>query len=628
MAIKLQHLQPTSAKAVAGLECDVQPTNGQGTPAIKPSAVSAAVTVELHAQAGLGVSMEAAMRELGVKESHIRAALHRRAITGESTTDIMKASDYGFLSPEQIARVNARVDDMAYWPPGNIDLVMNIALKEAIPQLRQGLFRFEGFIPVAIADSDLLTVAVSEYQDSIQAQKAFTRFRVQYVIASQRTIQSIYRKYFADTAAQVDWAYQSLKTTPHDSEALPGLLRKLILSIIRHACYQGASDIGLQPMVGPTGGIIRLKRSGVGELFRYLEWDIFVRIMNYFLTESGKREIARSEPIESKLQFNDADREHFADIVDRYAFRVEIIPRSSQSQGDDAFYTVVIRVLDQQADAVDIDQLGFDADTREHLVHSAAMEYGLILVTGPTGSGKTTTLYALLNTIDPIERWLQTIENPIEYPKGTWMSYQTPAHIDEATASSRLLKGLLRNAPNVVLNGEVRDAEMADTLMTLANTGHLVFSTLHNNDAALAVTRLSDFGLDMSGVASILRAILAQRLIRVLCPHCKEPDQRLSTHQQLQEEWIQHLNPQPYRSGKGCLHCEHTAYRGRRMVYELLLINEDVRRLIESRASPSAIAAKGIDPTRTIRANGLRLVSQGLVDMDMVNTMAPRLGHS
>jgi type II secretory ATPase GspE/PulE/Tfp pilus assembly ATPase PilB-like protein len=183
-----------------------------------------------------------------------------------------------------------------------------------------------------------------------------------------------------------------------------------------------------------------------------------------------------------------------------------------------------VRLLDRQSNAAEFEALEFDSETSRKLKEYSQSKTGLVLVTGPTGSGKTTTLYAMIKQIDPTERWIQTIENPIEYRHGLWFQYEVPKAAGEEKGAAKLLKGLLRNAPDVCLVGEVRDAEVGNILLELSNTGHLVFSTLHNNNAALALTRLKNFGLDMYGLASVLQGILAQRLVRTLCRHCSIED--------------------------------------------------------------------------------------------------------
>ena len=559
-------------------------------------------------------SLEDVLRKAGVKESHIRVAMQRQRVTGESLTDIMRPSDYGFLSPEKIAQVNAEVENLPYFAPGQAQVIDSCQFKGfEMPT-------FEGFVPVA-QSGDLLTVAIAESRDSNKARHAFSRFRVECVIASERTIQSVYRMHFANTHQLFDEALARLQSANPEDEGSVGLLRELVLCVIRHACYQSASDIIFQPMAADSGGVIRLKVSGEGEIFRFVSWPIFKRLINHFVAECGKQEALRNRPVEHRFALKGDEISRFADIANRYQFRAMLIGRNNGNE--EAFATMEMRILDQQADAADLSQLGFDPVTEKKINRYSQMKTGLFLVTGPTGSGKSTTLYGALKLIDPVSRWVQTIENPIEYSQGLWMQYQVPRSAsDEGEGAALILKGLLRNAPDVILQGEVRDAEIGRLLLELANTGHLAKSTLHANSAADAITRLKLFGLDMPGLASVLLGILAQRLVRCLCPKCKIPEDRAEVLAQMATDWIRPMQPTPYQASLGgCPFCNYTGYHGRHMVYELLDVNANVVKAIEDDRPPNTIAQAGIEPNGNLRANAMRLVARGLTSMDVVNQL-------
>ena len=559
-------------------------------------------------------TLEDVLRKAGVKESHIRVAMQRQRVTGESLTDIMRPSDYGFLTPEKIAQVNAEVENLPYFAPGQAQMIDSRQFSGfEMPT-------FEGFVPVAQSGEEL-TVAIAESRDSNKARHAFSRFRVDCVIASERTIQSVYRMHFANTHELFDEALNRLQTANPEDEGSVGLLRELVLCAIRHACYQSASDIMFQSMATNTGGVIRLKVSGEGEIFRFVSWDVYKRLINHFVAECGKQQEIQHQPIEHRFALKSDEVTRFADIANRYQFRAMLIGRNSG--GDDAFASMTMRILDQQADAADLTQLGFDPVTEKKIQRYSQMKTGLFLVTGPTGSGKSTTLYGALKLIDPVSRWVQTIENPIEYSHGLWMQYQVPrSAADEGAGAALILKGLLRNAPDVILQGEVRDAEIGRLLLELANTGHLAMSTLHANTAADAITRLKLFGLDMPGLASVLLGILAQRLVRCLCPKCKIPEDRPEVLAQMTAEWLRSLQPKPHQANPGgCPFCNYTGYHGRHMVYELLDVNANVVKAIEEDRPPNVIAQAGIEQNGTLRANAIRLVAKGLTSMDVVNQL-------
>jgi len=262
----------------------------------------------------------------------------------------------------------------------------------------------------------------------------------------------------------------------------------------------------------------------------------------------------------------------------------------------------VIRLLDRESTTADFDSLGFDATTAGTLRRLIQQSSGLLLITGPTGSGKTTTLYALLKLIDPEQVSVQSIEHPVEFQHGLWMQYEVRRLADhEGQEWARWLKGLLRNAPRVILMGEVRDGETARILMEGANTGHLVVTSLHANSAASAVGRLRRLGVDAGDLADALLAVLAQRLVRTLCPACSEADPDAGPDQPR----LRRAAPQ------GCPECRHTGYRGRRLVHELLLSNPRVREAILEGSPSDALRDAGYLAGQTLWHSGGALLATG-----------------
>ena len=564
-----------------------------------------------------------ALRKAGVKESHIRVARQRQDMTKESLTDIMRTSEYGFLTPEKVAKVNAELGGYEYFSPRAADEVNAADLVRMLEGAGITLRQFEGLVPVGISKRDSLVIAMAEPKDKNRALSLFAGIEQDYVIASERVLQKMYRRFYARTGAEAMGLYSKLKSARIEQDGVEHLLREFVLTLMKHACYLGASDITFSPMVSDSGGVVRIKVDREGQIFTFLEKSVWERVISHIVSSHGAQEEIRKGPVDKKFDFKPSDEEKFGEIMHRYAFRVAMIRRASNAP--DGLTTIVMRILDQQADTSEIDQLGFDELTLSQIRTICTSATGLFLVTGPTGSGKTTTLYAALNEIDPVSHWIESIENPIEYSKGLWMQFQTPsaAGVDEAEGAYKLMKGLLRAAPEIILVGEVRNGDMGRALVDAANTGHLVLSTLHNNDAALAISRLRNFELDMSAVASLLRGILAQRLVKMLCSHCSVPDDRIET-----QTYLDNLNilksrpdkPTPYRP-VGCVNCNQTGYRGRRMVYELLMVTPKVRDLIEANEPPSKIARAGIKPERSIIANGLFMVADGLTSLEEIQRL-------
>ena len=242
---------------------------------------------------------------------------------------------------------------------------------------------------------------------------------------------------------------------------------------------------------------------------------------------------------------------------------------------------------------------------------------GLVLVTGPTGSGKTTTLYSCLHHINKPDRKIITVEDPVEYQLNG--INQVPVRADVGMTFASALRSMLRQAPNIVMIGEIRDLETAEIAINASLTGHMVFSTLHTNDAPSAVTRLIDIGVKPFLVSTSLRAVLAQRLVRKICPKCTQPYQPTAAE-------LRSLNISPamasaanFAKGTGCANCNGTGFRGRLVIVELFLINEDVQRLIYENTGSARLRDKARSfGMRTMREDGLRKVTAGLTTIDEV----------
>jgi general secretion pathway protein E len=263
-----------------------------------------------------------------------------------------------------------------------------------------------------------------------------------------------------------------------------------------------------------------------------------------------------------------------------------------------------------------------DARTLATFKKLVAMEHGLILVTGPTGSGKSTTLYAALKQINSREKNVLTLEDPIEYQLEGISQTQVSDKKGMTFASG--LRSVLRQDPDVIMVGEIRDAETATMAIQSSLTGHLVFSTLHTNDAASAVTRLLDLGIEPYLVASSVRGVLAQRLVRRVCAQCAAPYEPSA----LELQWLGLPREQTagMRLGRGCAACRQTGYRGRFGAFELLLIDDSVRRLIGNRATASEIRDTAVRAgIHLLRADGIGKILAGLTTIPEVERVTAEL---
>jgi type IV pilus assembly protein PilB len=290
--------------------------------------------------------------------------------------------------------------------------------------------------------------------------------------------------------------------------------------------------------------------------------------------------------------------------------RVSTLP----TQGGES---VVLRVLDRNVVALDIDNLGMPDDVRENFVEDIAKPNGIIIVTGPTGSGKTTTLYSGLGALNTIERKILTAEEPVEYDIEGLI--QVPINNQAGNTFAKVLRAFLRQDPDVIMIGEIRDLETAQIAVQSALTGHLVFSTLHTNDAPGAVTRLVDMDVEPYLVSSTLQAILGQRLVRTICSNCKvsytPDDDQLEVLEMSRKE----ISGRDFYYGRGCPVCDEKGYKGRKGLYEYLKISEPIKIMINEKRPTLELMEKAIElGMRTLREDGIRNILDGYTTVDEV----------
>jgi general secretion pathway protein E len=276
-------------------------------------------------------------------------------------------------------------------------------------------------------------------------------------------------------------------------------------------------------------------------------------------------------------------------------------------------------MLDKSARLYDLPELGMDAQTLKQFKKLVAMEHGLVLVTGPTGSGKSTTLYAALKQINCREKNVLTLEDPIEYQLEGISQTQVSDRKGMTFASG--LRSVLRQDPDVIMVGEIRDAETATMAIQSSLTGHLVFSTLHTNDAASAVTRLLDLGIEPYLVASSVLGVLAQRLVRRICPGCAQPYDPAESD--LRWLAVARDRAASMHIGRGCAACRQTGYRGRLGTFELLMMDEPIRQLITSRATAGEI--KRSAATRSLRDDGIAKILAGVTTIGEVERVTSEI---
>jgi type II secretory ATPase GspE/PulE/Tfp pilus assembly ATPase PilB-like protein len=280
---------------------------------------------------------------------------------------------------------------------------------------------------------------------------------------------------------------------------------------------------------------------------------------------------------------------------------------------------VVLRLLDKSKGLIKLEKLGFIPEQLDEFKSIISKSYGIILLTGPTGSGKTTTLYAALNEVNSKDKNIITVEDPVEYKLNRINQIQIMPKINLTFANT--LRSILRQDPDIIMVGEIRDSETAQIAVQAALTGHLVFSTLHTNDAASSLTRLIDMDVETFLISSSVIGVIAQRLVRVICEKCKEeyiPEENVLRRLNIKERSNSDGKIKLYR-GTGCPFCKNTGYYGRTSIYELIILDEEIKSLIISKASSNIIKDAAIKKgMKTLKNSGLEKALQGITTIEEV----------
>jgi general secretion pathway protein E len=372
---------------------------------------------------------------------------------------------------------------------------------------------------------------------------------------------------------------------------------RLINALLTQALRDGASDIHIERF--ETRSVVRLRVDGtlrdLIEPARALHNAIVSRVKIMAQLDIAEKRLPQDGRITLRIAGKPVD------------VRVSTIPTGHGER-------VVLRLLDKQAGRLDLTKLGMDDVTLKQIDGLIRKPHGIVLVTGPTGSGKTTTLYAALSRLDATALNIMTVEDPIEYDLDGISQTQVNARIEMSFA--RALRTILRQDPDVVMIGEIRDLETAQIAVQASLTGHLVFATLHTNDAVSAITRLVDMGVEPFLLASSLIGVGAQRLVRRLCLECRMPF--AADAAQLRALGLAPTDGTLY-SAQGCDACSGSGYRGRTGIYELLTIDDDLRRLIHDRASEQTLRTHALSRgMRSLRDDGMRWAGQGLISLEEV----------
>jgi len=378
---------------------------------------------------------------------------------------------------------------------------------------------------------------------------------------------------------------------------------KLATLIITNAIKMKASDIHIEPMEKEFR--VRYRIDGALRKMDSPPKRLQSAIISRFKIMSKMKISEKRIPQDGRIQINVGGRD--------LDLRVSSVPTN---HGE----SIVMRILDKSNLSLGLPQLGFLSDDQTTFERLIKLPDGVVLVTGPTGSGKTTTLYACLGQINTPDKKLITVEDPVEYQMSG--INQVQVNKDVGLDFSAALRSILRQAPNIVMIGEIRDDETADIAMEAALTGHLVFSTLHTNDAPSAVTRLLDIGVKPFLVASALRAAMAQRLVRAICENCKESytptDRELKMLGALASGTNQQIPDHMYH-GAGCDKCHKSGYKGRKGIFEIFKVDDTIQRLIFDHAPATLLRQRAREMgMRTLREDGMLKVASGMTSLSEV----------
>ncbi len=546
-----------------------------------------------------------------VTPEQISAARKESEASGGVVDVVEVLKQLGYVKSDELTAMLAQQYGMEM-----LDLTRYEIPEEVIQSLSTDIVLHYNVVPVMKHDG-ILTVAMSDPTDmeTLDSLRYYLGQDVEAVVAPQEQIQNVIDKYYRTAAESVEGFLENLEDEgaeievgnstsmigdAEEDDADNAPIIRLVTMLIIEAYKTRASDIHLEPMEkryrirDRVDGALREVEAPP----KYLQANFTSRVKIMARLDITEKRIPQDGRIQIKIDDKDVD------------LRVSSIPTT---HGE----SIVMRILDKSSIQLDIPKLGFYADDLEMVNKIISLPDGIFLVTGPTGSGKTTSLYAFLNTINTVSRKIITVEDPVEYQLSGINQVQVDKQIDMTFAAA--LRSMLRQAPNIIMVGEIRDFETADIAINAALTGHLVFSTLHTNDAPGAITRLVDMGVKPFLVASGVRAVMAQRLLRRICPNCKQPYTPSREEVKILGLTPEYLENHQFYKGTGCNRCGKTGYKGRIGIYEIFMVTEEIAKLI-FRNEPSGVIREAArrDGMRSLRDDAIRKAEAGISTLEEV----------
>lgn len=543
--------------------------------------------------------------EMGLlSEEELHTAIEEQKTTGESLGKILVRM--GAVSGEGLSAALAQQFGMEYVKLSEMEVS-----DEVLKQIPPAIAKRQRIVPVAMEDGTI-TVAMSDPLEllALDNLQAMLDCEIKGVVAPEKELEEAIKKYYGSEESTIDTIVDEMSQTAlefgaeaqgeqggEEEDVEDSAIVKLVTLIILEAFRSRASDIHIEPLEKKFR--VRYRVDGVLQEVpgppRRLRGPVTQRIKLMSGMDIAEKRVPQDGRIKIKLMGRDLD------------LRVSALPGLFGE-------SIVMRILDKSSLLLGLDELGFMGDDRKKFESAITSAHGIFLVTGPTGSGKTTTLYACLNILNTPDKKLITVEEPVEYMLSG--INQSQVRSDIGLTFARVLRSMLRQAPDIILVGEIRDFETAEIAVRSALTGHLVFSTLHTNDAPTAVTRLIDLGVKPFLVASSVQAVMGQRLVRNICPNCKEEyearaDELLAAGMDTSQKGKVKLY-----QGKGCDECNFTGYKGRSGIFELMLVSNKLQEMIMEEVVTAAIREQARkEGMKTLREDGLRKALSGVTTL-------------
>jgi len=531
--------------------------------------------------------------------------------TGKSLSQVMV--DFGLASEEQLLRAVAEHLNLEYLNLDDVDLTQPVL--RAMPP---SVARMYGAVPVALNGNTITVAVMDPFNPQLVGELSFILGKdVQLAVAPSKQIEEAIQKYFGEeseslkdvlsdmesqlaSAEAVETATKTGGTAALEELASQAPIVRFVNLILFQAIQDRASDIHFEPFEDEFK--IRYRVDGALYEMTPPPKHLALPVISRIKVMSNLNIAERRLPQDGRIQLNLAGRQ-----VD---LRVSSLPTQFGE-------SVVLRVLDRSVVNLEMESLGMPTDIFDQTKEVIKVPNGIFIVTGPTGSGKTTTLYSCLRRINTIDVKLLTAEDPVEYDIEGIM--QVPVNDAIGLTFGRALRSFLRQDPDIIMVGEMRDLETAQISIQASLTGHLVFTTLHTNDSPGAVTRMIDMGVEPFLISSTLQAVLAQRLVRTICKKCRvayeATDAVLSELGLTKEDTAE----RPFYYGKGCVECNETGYKGRKGLFELLVISEPIRELINMRAPSGVIRGRALElGMRTLREDGIRSILDGVTTVEEI----------